>query len=153
MNRANQYRDAASGWKNSTKWIMCVAVLALVAGRTIGDELCARTDGSSVEDKATGSVMMAGAVVIGASFDRTGVAFSTHPSDCGEWSDSADYFPDCDKDDLITLADFQCLYECLAGPDIAAERNCLLFDMDESGTVDAKDLRNFQNRFGTSLGG
>jgi hypothetical protein len=127
-------------------------LLSLLIGRTLADELCGRTDGSAVRDAATGSVLMAGAVVVGMTASRDGTVFATSPTDCDPPSESAEAFPDCDKDGMVTLVDYQCLYECLAGPRVRADERCVGFDFDQSGAVDVKDARVFQNRFGTSIG-
>lgn len=138
--------------KNSKKAAFAILLMGLGVARTLGDELCVRIDGSTIRDKATGSMMMAGAAVVGVSSHRT-VKFITSPTACGTWSQSADRFPDCDEDGVVTLIDMQCLYECLAGPDASAPENCTQFDMDGNGAVDLNDVRAFQNRFGTSIGG
>lgn len=134
--------------------ILSVTVLALAADQSIGVELCGRTNGSSTRDQATGSVLMAGATIVGASFNRDGTAFTTNPTFCGTLSQDSGQFPDCDNDGLVTLADYKCLSDCLGGPggEVASE-SCKQFDMDGSGAVDLKDVRRFQNHFGSSIGG
>ena len=152
MRFANQIKNAIVMATNSKKAIFAALMMGLCVARTLGDELCARTDGSTIRDKATGSMMMAGAAVVGVSSNRS-VKFVTDPSTCGNWSQGDERFPDCDRDGVVTLVDMQCLYECLAGPDVSAPENCTQFDMNGNGTVDLNDVRAFQNRFGTSIGG
>ena len=153
MKPATQKQNESTNLWTSMKLALAVGMVALAAARSIGDEVCARTDGSSTRDQATGSVLMVGATVVGASFSRDGSAFGTDPATCGTTSQSESRFPDCDEDGFVTLADYGCLHECFTGPDVAASEKCTPFDANANGSVDLEDLSTFQNRFGSSIGG
>lgn len=152
MKRAFQTHTSFSNLKSSAVLVLSATVLVLATQRSSGVEFCGGTNGSTIRDQATGSVLMAGASVVGASFSRDGTTFRTVPMSCYASPQVEGPIPDCDKNGLVGLADFGCLYECLQGPGAEPSEDCKSYDLDASGTVDLQDLRSFQNRFGSSVG-
>lgn len=152
MRYAYQTNSASGFGTLAMKAMLPLVIVGALVATTRGGELCARTDGSAARDQATGSIVMAGAAVVGFSSTRT-VTFITDPTACGLFPGESGPFPDCDDDGLVTLADMHCLYECLTGPDVTVSRECIAFDLDGSETVDLKDVARFQRLFGSGIGG
>lgn len=138
--------EQAQRTRFSTKHLTaCALALALLIGRSFGEQLCGQVGTNTTTDQATGSVLVAGAVVVGVT-SNADYGFSTSPTLCIVDSHSDERLLDCDGDGIVTLDDYWCIYQCLDGPAVGASSECEVYDRDGSGTVDMMEVHLFQQQ-------